>query len=146
MFKSILVPIDLNHEESWTQALPLAVRMAQEAGAALHVTSVVPDFGAAIVQSFFPADFEANALQRAEAELERIVAQVVPENLQCKVHLEHGSIRKHILDYVKRSGADLIIMASLPPDQVREFLVSSHVDWIVRHAPVSVFVVRSPAP
>ena len=146
MFKSILVPVDLNHDESWTTALPLAVKMAQESGAALHVTSVVPDFGAAIVQNYFPAGFEAKALQKAEAELERIVAQVVPAEFPCKIHLEHGSIRKHILDYVKRSGADLIVMASHPPDQIREFLVSSHADWIVRHAPVSVFVVRSPVP
>jgi nucleotide-binding universal stress UspA family protein len=145
MFKSILVPIDLNHEESWTLALPLAVKMAQQAGAALHVTAVVPDFGAAIVQNYFPADFEAKSLQHGEVELEKIVAKVVPADLACKIHLEHGSIRKRILDRVKSSGADLIIMASHPPDQFREFLVGSHADWIVRHAPVSVFVVRSAA-
>jgi nucleotide-binding universal stress UspA family protein len=144
MFKSILVPIDLNHEETWTQALPLAVKMAKESGAALHVTSVVPDFGAAMVQSYFPAGFEKEALGRAESDLERIVAEAVPAELNCKVHLEHGSIRKHILDQVQNTGADLIIMASHAPEQFREFLVGSHADWIVRHAPVSVFVVRSP--
>jgi nucleotide-binding universal stress UspA family protein len=144
MFKSILVPIDLNHEETWTRALPLAVKMAKESGAALHVTSVVPDFGAAMVQSYFPAGFEKEALGRAESELERIVAEAVPAELNCKVHLEHGSIRKHILDQVQNTGADLIIMASHAPEQFREFLVGSHADWIVRHAPVSVFVVRSP--
>jgi nucleotide-binding universal stress UspA family protein len=120
--------------------------MAQESGAALHVTSVVPDFGAAIVQNYFPADFEAKALARAETELERIVAEVVPDELKCEVHLEHGSIRKHIIDQVGNTGADLIIMAAHAPDHFREFLVGSHADWIVRHAPVSVFVVRSPAP
>jgi nucleotide-binding universal stress UspA family protein len=145
MFKSILVPVDINHEASWTRALPLAVKMARETGAALHVTSVVPDFGAAMVQDYFPADYEAKALQRAEIELERIVAEIVPADLSCKIHLEHGSIRKHILDQVKSSGADLIIMAAHPPEQLREFLVGSHADWIVRHAPVSVFVVRSAA-
>jgi nucleotide-binding universal stress UspA family protein len=45
---------------------------------------------------------------------------------------------------VQNTGADLIIMASHAPEQFREFLVGSHADWIVRHAPVSVFVVRSP--
>lgn len=146
MFKSILVPIDLNHEETWTEALPLAVRMARESGAALHVTSVVPDFGSAIVQSYFPADFETKALERAESELEKIVAEAVPADFKCQLHLEHGSIRKHIMDQVRATGADLIIMAAHAPDQFREILVGSHADWIVRHAPVSVFVVRSPAP
>jgi nucleotide-binding universal stress UspA family protein len=146
MFKSILVPVDLNHEESWTLALPLAVKMAREADAALHVTSVVPDFGAAIVQNYFPADFEAKSLQHAEVELEKIVAKVVPADMACQVHLEHGSIRKHILDQVESAGADLIVMASHAPDQLREFLIGSHADWIVKHAPVSVLVVRSKAP
>lgn len=142
MFKSILVPIDLNHEETWTRALPLAVRMAQETGAALHVMTVVPDFGSAMVQGYFPADFESKALPRAQAELERIVAEVVPPDQPCKVRLHYGSIRKHILDEVERAKADLIILAAHQPDQVRDFLVGSYADWIVRRAPASVFVVR----
>jgi nucleotide-binding universal stress UspA family protein len=145
MFKSILVPVDLNHTESWQQALPAAVEMARSNGAALHITSVVPDFGAAIVQSYFPADFEKKALERAEVELERIVKDTVPADLKYELHLEHGSIRQHILDEAKRTGADLIVMAAHPPDQLREFLIGSHADWIVRHAPISVLVLRTPS-
>ena len=142
MFKSILVPVDLNHPESWERALPAAVEMARSNGATLHVTTVVPDFGAAMVQGYFPADFEKKALERAEGELERIVKEVVPDDLKCEIHLEHGSIRAHILDESKRTGADLIVMAAHPPDQLREFLIGSHADWIVRHAPISVLVLR----
>jgi nucleotide-binding universal stress UspA family protein len=146
MFKSILVPVDLNDPESWRRALPVAVGMARAGASELHITSVVPDFGSATVQSYFPPDFEKQAMQRAETELERVVAETVPADLPCKVHLEHGSIRAHILDQAKRSGADLIVMAAHPPDQLREFLLGSHADWIVRHAHISVLVVRSPAP
>jgi nucleotide-binding universal stress UspA family protein len=145
MFKTILVPVDLNHEESWREALPVAVELARGWDAVLHVTAVVPDFGAAMVQGFFPPDFEAQALQRAEASLEKLVADTVPEGVRHELHLEHGSIRAHILDRVQRIGADLIVMASHPPDQIREFLVGSHADWIVRHAPISVLVLRTAA-
>jgi nucleotide-binding universal stress UspA family protein len=143
MFSSILVPVDLNHEESWTLALPLAVEMAKGSGAKLQVTSVVPDFGAAMVQGYFPEGFEKQALERAEAELERIVAETVPSDVPCEIHLEHGSIRQHVLDRAEKSGADLIVLAAHPPEQLREFLVGSHADWIVRHSPISVLVLRS---
>lgn len=142
MFKTILVPVDLSHEESWRRALPLAVEMAEASGGTLHVTTVVPDFGAALVQDFFPKDFERNSLDHAEAALERLVAEVVPETVRCELHLEHGAIRTHVLTRAREVSADLIVMASHPPDQLREFLVGSHADWIVRHAPVSVLVVR----
>jgi nucleotide-binding universal stress UspA family protein len=143
MFKSILVPIDLNHEASWKVALPLAVEMARSGGAKLSVTSVVPDFGAAMVQGYFPPDFEKKALEKAESEIEKLVADVVPADIPCAIHLEHGSIRAHILKSIEHANADLIVMSAHPPDQLREFLVGSHADWIVRHAPTSVLVVRS---
>lgn len=143
MYRSILVPVDLNHESSWRGALSVAAEMAKASGAELHATTVVPDFGSAMVGGYFPADFESKALEDAEAALEKIVAEVVPAGQSCDVHLEHGSIRSHILDRARSVGADLIVMASHQPDQLREFLVGSHADWIVRHAPISVLVVRS---
>jgi nucleotide-binding universal stress UspA family protein len=145
MFKTILVPVDLNHEDSWREALPVAVELARGWGAVLHVTAVVPDFGAAMVQGYFPPDFEKQTLERAEAALEKLVEEHVPEDVSHAVHLEHGSIRVHILDRAQRTGADLIVMAAHPPDQIREFLIGSHADWIVRHAPISVLVLRTEA-
>lgn len=140
MFAKILAAIDPNHPESWKRVLPLAAEMAE--GAELHVVSVVPDFGAAMVQGYFPPDFERKALERGEADLEKIVAEALPADAGAKLHLEHGSIRTHVLKCAERIGADLIVMASHHPDQMREFLVGSHADWIVRHAPMSVLVVR----
>jgi nucleotide-binding universal stress UspA family protein len=142
MFKTILVPIDLNHEESWKKTVPLAIEMARSSGGTLHFTTVVPDYGAALVQDYFPKDFERNSLDHAEREMEKLVESIVPDNVTYQLHLEHGSIRTHVLARAQEIAADLIVMASHPPDQLREFLVGSHADWIVRHAPISVLVVR----
>ena len=144
MYSCILATVDLNHEASWRAALPAAAELARGSGAALHVTTVVPDFGSAIVASQFPPDFERKALQDAEARLEALVAEVLPDDLPRTLHLEHGSIRTHILERAKDVGADLIVIASHQPDHVRELLVGSHADWIVRHSPISVLVVRRP--
>lgn len=142
MFKTILVPVDLSHEKSWRTTLPLAVEMATASEGVLHVTAVVPDFGAAMVQDFFPKDFERTSLDHAKTALAEVVASAVPDTVRSELHLEHGSIRTHVLERAKAVSADLILMASQPPDQLREFLVGSHADWIVRHSPISVLVVR----
>lgn len=144
MYSCILVAVDLNHEASWHAALPTAAAMARGSGAALHITTVVPDFGSAMVASQFPPDFERKALQDAELHLEKLVGEVLASDQERTLHIEHGSIRTHLLERAKEIGADLIVIASHQPDHVRELLVGSHADWIVRHAPISVLVVRRP--
>ena len=65
MYKTILLAIDLNEASSWDKALPVALEQARAGGGQLHVMTVVPDFGMAIVGSFFPADYEKQALAEA---------------------------------------------------------------------------------
>jgi len=47
-----------------------------------------------------------------------------------------------ILKAIETHHADLVVMASHSPDRVREFLVGSQADRVVRRSPVSVLVVR----
>ena len=49
MYQTILLPLDLNDEASWKKSLPTALELSQTHGAKLHVMTVVPDFGMAIV-------------------------------------------------------------------------------------------------
>ena len=65
MYQTILLPIDLNEESSWKKALPAALDLCHAHGAKLHVMTVVPDFGMAIVGSFFPNGYEDRALAGA---------------------------------------------------------------------------------
>ena len=57
MFKSILLPIDLNHPSSWEKALPLALEMAANGKAELHLLTIVHDLGSSLV-----------AMQRSQTE------------------------------------------------------------------------------
>ena len=52
-------------------------------------------------------------------------------------------IHEEVLAAIDKIGADLVVMASHAPDKIREFLVGSHADRIVRRSPVSVLVVRA---
>lgn len=143
MFKNILLTIDLTHPESWTAALPQAVDLARIGGATLHVVSVVPDYGMPLVSGFFPDDFAQKALATAKEELKKIVSAGVPADIETRRHVAYGQIHEEVLKAIETTKVDLVVMASHAPDTVREFLVGSHADRIVRRSPVSVLVVRA---
>jgi nucleotide-binding universal stress UspA family protein len=138
----ILVAIDIQHEASWRKALPEAVAQARLKGGRLHVCAIVPDFGMSIVGQYFPPGFEQDTLRKAGESLEAFCQAQVPEDLDWTAHLGHGDIDREILRLAEQSGAAMIVMASHPPSEMRQLLVGSHAAHVVRHAPVSVLIVR----
>jgi nucleotide-binding universal stress UspA family protein len=143
MFNTVLLTIDLNHEKSWKKALPQAVELIRASGGTLHILTVVPDMGTPLVENFFPADFEKKATVEAAKMLDALVAAQVPEGINVKQHLRFGKIHREALKTIEKTGADLVVMGSQRPDQMREFLIGSNADRIVRRSPVSVLVVRA---
>ena len=71
------------------------------------------------------------------------VEREVPDDVKVKQHLKFGKIHREALKTIKKSNADLVVMGSEHPDSLREFLVGSNADRIVRRSPVSVLVVRA---
>ena len=143
MFKTVLLTIDLNRAASWKKALPQAVELVRASKGTLHIMSVVPDLGTPLVEGFFPADFEEKAIAVASTALDDIVKENVPETIEVKQHLAFGKIHKKLLKAIEETNCDLVVMASHGPDRVREFLVGSNADRVVRRSPVSVLVVRA---
>jgi nucleotide-binding universal stress UspA family protein len=143
MFNRVLLTVDLNHSASWERALPQAVALVRLSKGELHVMSVVPDLGMPIVEGFFPEDFERKAIAAANAALNDLVSKEVPEDISVKQHLAFGNIHEKVLEAIEATQCDLVVMASHKPDRVREFLVGSNADRVVRRSPVSVLVVRS---
>jgi nucleotide-binding universal stress UspA family protein len=142
MYKTILLTVDLEHDASWKKALPAAIEIAASSDAVLHILSVVPDFGSPLVASEFPAGYQEKALKTAKERLESMRGGEIPWPRNAVSHVGFGRVHDVILDHVKSTGADLVVMASHAPDRVREFLVGSQADRVVRRSPVSVLVVR----
>lgn len=143
MFKCVLLTVDLNHPASWEKAMPQAVELVRASKGQLHIMSVVPDMGTPLVEGFFPADFEKRAVAAASAALDDLVNEHVPNDINIKQHLAFGKIHKKVLKTIAETECDLVVMASHKPDRVREFLVGSNADRVVRRSPVSVLVVRA---
>lgn len=141
MFNTILLPIDLSAEHSWTKALPAALRLAEPGTGVLHVATVVPDFGLSVVGSYFEQGFEEKALHEVGEQLTAWVAEHVPEGIEVHPHVLHGRVYDQIIEAADRLMVDAIVMASHRPE-LSDYLIGPNAARVVRHARQSVFVVR----
>ena len=141
MFKSILLPIDLASEASWSKPLNLAVELAANNGGVLHVMSVLPDFGMSIVGSYFDKDFEKKALMDMTGQIKSWVSSNVPEGVKAEAHVAHGAIYHEIMRLADTLDCDAIVLAAHRPE-LRDYLLGPNAARVVRHAKQSVLVVR----
>jgi nucleotide-binding universal stress UspA family protein len=141
MARTVLLPVDLNDEKSWRPALAEAVAMLRAQGGTLHVVSVLPDFGMAMVAGYFKKDFEKEALTRFGAALKDWVTGNVPDDIEVRPHVLHGSIYDEILRAADKLKADVIVIGSHRPE-LKDYLLGPNAARVVRHARQSVYVVR----
>lgn len=141
MYKNILLTVDLGHESSWSNALPVAVEYAKVYGAALHVMTVVPDFGMSIVGSFFPKDFEKKAIGEVKQKLDAFCDERIPSDIKVRHIVGHGVVYEEILRVASEIKPDLIVMESHRPE-LKDYLIGPNAARVVRHANCSVQVVR----
>ncbi|WP_282606808.1 universal stress protein [Pelagibius sp. Alg239-R121] len=141
MFNNILLAVDLSDPKSQEKALEASLLQAKLSGASLHIMTVVPDFGMSMVGSFFPKDYEAQALEEANKQLHAYVSEKVPDDVSVRHIVGHGTIYEEILKYAGESEADLIVMSSHRPE-LKDYLLGPNAARVVRHAKMSVMVVR----
>lgn len=141
MFDKVLLPIDLNHPESWETALPAARQCAGPEGE-IHLLGIVHDLGSAMVASYLPEGFEKQAMEKLKAGLEQFAETQFQGGKPPQVHVGHGHVPETILRIADHVGADLIVMASHAPHDFQTLLVGSNADKVVRHAGIPVLVVR----
>ncbi len=141
MGKTILLPVDLSDESSWRLALREAVAMLRAGGGVLHVASVLPDFGMAMVGGYFKRDFEKEALHRFGGALAEWARDHVPDDIEVHPHVLHGSIYHEILRAADKLKADVIVIGSHRPE-LKDYLLGPNAARVVRHAKQSVYVVR----
>jgi nucleotide-binding universal stress UspA family protein len=141
MYKSILLPVDLNHESSWEKAVPFALGLAKSYGAKLHVIMVIPDFGMPLVGSYFPADATEKALKQIGKSLSEFVEEQNLPKADTHTHVVQGTIYKEIISAADRQGCDVIVMASHRPS-TQDYLLGPNAARVTRHAKQSVCVIR----
>ena len=139
MYRSILVPVDLDQPSSWEKTLPTAVALCRCFDASLALATVVPDWRLALEAQWSPIAFR-EFLDVAGAGLAALAASVT-EVADVGHHVETGGVYAGILAVAERIEADLIILSSHRPE-MKDYLLGANASRVVRHARCSVFVVR----
>ncbi len=138
MFKTVLVPVDVSMPEETQKVLAAAKTLTKPWGCKIHVVTVVPDVGMAIVGSYFDKEFETATHAKALEELQAAVAQA---GLEAELHVLSGTAYDRILALSDQLKADLIILSAHSPE-LKDYLLGSNASRIVRHSRRSVLVLR----
>ena len=143
VLKNVLVATDFS--EPSVVAMAYGRDLARSYGATLHVLHVVEDIlarynpEAGIVSPALQADLEASALRDLEATItadDRRTLQIVP------VIETHVSIPRGIVEYARDHAIDLIIVGTHGRGAVKQLLMGSAAERVVRTAPCPVLAVR----
>jgi len=142
MYKSILVAIDLDDPSDLDVTLKRAVEIAAvSTDAALHVMTVLPSFGMSIVGQYFPKNFEKKAAEDLMTRLKETVDPRLPQGMRVQHIVGEGNVYETVLRMARRTKADLIVIGAHRPE-LKDYLLGPNAARVVRHADISVLVVR----
>jgi nucleotide-binding universal stress UspA family protein len=139
--RSILVPIDFSAASR--HALKYAVPLARQAGAKLILLYIVepiatPDF------AYFPLVMENDKIVAAGyAQLKKVCAQekIDPASIE-KLLVRDGVAHHEITQAARTLKADLIVIATRGNTGLKQVVMGSTAERVVRHAGCPVLVVR----
>lgn len=141
--KRILVPTDFS--ETLAAALKDALPLAAEFGAELHVLHVLDmtagQFFAAEMAMVPSPAIEAEARQRAEAELATLLTRDEIANYRARLVTEQGAPFAAIIRYAREHEVDLIVMGTHGRGAVAHLIIGSVAENVVRKAPCPVLTI-----
>lgn len=146
--KTIVAAVDFSN--ATPGVLEAAVKITRAFGSSLHLLHVLEPEPSYTAYGFTPDEFPAihlfqeEARKRATARLEELLAQVAGDAPGVTVHLAEGSPLHATLDYVEKTGADLVILGSHGHGAVAALLLGSVAEGMVRKAVVPTLVVPAP--
>lgn len=138
MFQSVLVPVDVTVPSDMTALLAAAKEFAAKWDSTVHVVTVVPDTGMAIVSAQFGEDFEAQSRAHAQHELAKALSDA---GLGATVHILSGTVYDQVIRLADSLDVDLILVGAHRPE-LKDYLLGSNAARLLRHSAKSVLVLR----
>ncbi|HNP19777.1 MAG TPA: universal stress protein [Fulvivirga sp.] len=145
--KKILVPIDFSSQAK--NALYLAMQLAKKSGAKLFLLNMVeiPAVGDPLGMSVSPLgskDFMTALLDERKKRMNEFISKIeeMPDH---KLLVNMGNVFDGIMDTQREEHIDLIVMGTKGASGVKEFLIGSNTEKIVRRASCPVLAVREKA-
>ncbi len=144
-FKQVLACVDFS--ETSRDALKSAIRIAAQDGAQLHVLHVVKSGGVGFLsRRGTPSPTEqAQRLDKARGVLEEFCRPFEADVQWAKPRFEVVEAKSHgagITDYAKSSGCDLLVLGTRGKTNLRDVLLGSTAERVLRDAPASILAIR----
>lgn len=141
MTDHVLCAVDLTHADDAKKMVQKAAELAGFHNAAFTVMTVIPDYGASWVGTFFKDGTQRAAAEAASEMLHKLVNEALPDHGHVQHVVEIGNVYEKVLATAKSTNSDLIVVGAHKPD-FADKVVGPNAARIVRHAPVSVMVLR----
>jgi nucleotide-binding universal stress UspA family protein len=128
----------------------MAGALARAFGAQLRLFHVVEPEPSYTAYGFTPDEFPAlhayqeEAKRRAVTKLEELLATLKPDLPSATTQIAEGSPLHALLDYVKESGADFVVLGSHGHGVIASLLLGSVAEGMVRKAAVPTLIVPAP--
>ncbi len=144
--KNILVPCDFSKPA--VNAFRLALKMTGKSAARVHLLHVIPL--PVLTESIVPVfNFEGPYMEelKKNGEIEFVALKEKykseGEHVEVDEKVEFGAVSSTILNYVDMHSIDLVIMGSHGANGLREVVIGSNAEKIVRRSPVPVLVIKN---
>lgn len=141
-----LVPTDFS--ACAQKASSVAIDLAAKAGAEiifLHLINIPFDWtnlSAERKQTMYPEITEKVA--QVESKLNEWIHQANKKNVAASMHLHYNEYKSFITDFASKENADLIVMGSQGADEMKDFIVGTNTQRVVRFSKIPVLVVKEP--
>jgi len=140
----ILVGVDdSKYSADLTRAIVTERRADNTEVLVLHVLQPIGPAPPQMDQGYAP-ELEAER-EAAKALVERVATELRSAGFKVKTLVGVGDVREGIIDSAAEWHADLIMVGSHGLRGIQRFLLGGVSEFVVRHAPCSVEIVRTPA-
>jgi nucleotide-binding universal stress UspA family protein len=142
--KKILVPCDFS--EQAVSAFRFAIDVATQAKGEIHLINVVEvpvlhDSVLMPVMSFEEALFK-ELREKAEKQFKKLREKYAPEKMKVASQIIFGPVSRMLADYIEEKEIDLVVMGTRGASGVREVLIGSNAEKMVRNSAVPVIAVK----
>lgn len=143
--KKILVPCDFSKQA--INAFRIALDIAQQSKGVIHLLNVVEIPVVSDPVAMPAMTFEVTLLkdlsERAEKEFVKILQKYNSNGVKVVTNVQFGGVCGIILEYAKDNNIDLVLMGSHGATGLRELLMGSNAEKIVRKSQVPVLIVKN---
>ena len=142
--KNILVPCDFSKPS--VNAFRFALDMALKSKGLVQLLHVIelPAIHDPIIMPVisFEKDFMKDLKDKTAQEFAKLIAKYKPSGVSVKADVAFGSPFRLINEFIKKRRIDIVVMGSHGASGVREYLIGSNAEKVVRRSPVPVLVLK----